>query len=113
LLRSVDSRQAHAHREKLTQQNQTLLLSHADDERKSRVVKSADVTFALFELYKSMWGFAEPPCFDQSAGAIVFADNVGNQKRVRDAVKELKGMYNNNDPAFCSFGTSLLWRCNN
>ena len=104
LLRALDRRQADAHREALSQP----LVYGAD----SSLVKSDDAVFALYELYKSIWGFAEPPCFDKSVGAIVLADNVGNQKRVRDAVKQLKAMFNNNDPAFCSFGAKL-WRCTN
>ena len=102
LLRALDRRQADIHRESAA--NQPILCSDSD----SRVMtKSMDLMFATYELYHSIWQFQEPPFYDKTIGAIIAGDNIGNQKRVRGAVKVLKEKFNNNDPKFCSFGVQF------
>jgi len=102
MLRAMDRRQADMHRQ--LPGNQMIVCSDSD----SRIMtKSMDVMFAAYELYRSIWNFQEPPFYDKSVGAIIAGDNIGNQKRVRQAVKVLKEKFNNNDPKFCSFGVQF------
>ena len=73
------------------------------------MISSIDLMFVLYELYKSIWGFSQPPFYKNEKGLIALQDYVGNQKRVRDACQQIRAKFNNNSPQFLSVGAQL-WK---
>ena len=97
LLRSIDKRHADQHRMAISA-NQEIFSLIA-----SSMTKSVDLMFGVYDLYKSIWRYSQPPFVDQNLALRLERNLCGNQKRIDDAVKKLKTEFNNNKPIFCSF----------